>query len=317
MILHRPDDWAEEEAIVSEAREDDLPLAETGIAGLDAILRGGLLADRLYLIGGDPGSGKTTIALQFLLAGVRRGERCLFVALSETEEELRATAASHGWSLEGIEVFSISPSEEGLTADARYTMFHPSEVELSQTTKAVLAEAERVRPSRLVFDSLSELRLLAENPLRFRRHVLALKQFFARQHCTVLFINDRTDDHSDVELQSIAHGVISVERHSTDYGAMRRRLQVVKQRGREFQGGYHDLVIRPGGVDVFPRLVASEHRDSQPREAIASGLGPLDALLGGGLAKGTSTLLLGAAGTGKSTLATQYAMAAAARGDHS
>ena len=301
----------------TEVNAINLPVAETGVAGLDVILRGGLLANRLYLIGGDPGSGKTTIALQFLRAGVKRGERCMFVALSETEDELRATAASHGWSLDGISIFSISPTEESLTSDSRYTMYHPSEVELFETTKAVLAEAERVKPSRLVFDSLSELRLLAENPLRYRRQVLALKQFFARQQCTVVFITDRTGENSDMELQSIAHGVIAVERHSSEYGAMRRRLQIVKQRGREFQGGYHDLVIRRGGVEVFPRLVASERPNTFPRGLISSGLQSLDDLLGGGLEKGTSTLLLGASGTGKSAVATQYAMAAAGRGEHS
>lgn len=294
---------------------NDPRLAETGVIGLDEILCGGLVSNRLYLIGGDPGSGKTTIALQFLLSGVRRGERCMFVALSETEEELHATAASHGWSLDHIEILSISPTEATLALDSRYTMYHPSEVELAETTKAVLAESERVKPDRLVFDSLSELRLLAENPLRYRRQVLAMKQFFARQNCTVLFITDRTSDNSDMELQSIAHGVIAVERRSSEYGAMRRRLQIVKQRGRAFIGGYHDLVIQRGGIQVFPRLVASEHRRAGVRETVSSGLEALDALLGGGMTRGTSTLMLGAAGTGKSAIATQYALTAARRGE--
>lgn len=291
-------------------------LAESGVEGLDDILRGGLVRNRLYLIGGDPGAGKTTIALQFLMQGVRHGERCMFVALSETEEELQATAVSHGWSLEGIDILCISATETSLTLDSRYTMYHPSEVELAETTKAVLAHAERVKPSRLVFDSLSELRLLAENPLRYRRQVLAMKQFFAHQQCTVLFLTDRTGDSSDLELQSIAHGVIAVERRSSDYGSMRRRLQIIKQRGRAFCGGYHDLVIHQGGVQVFPRLVAAQHRNSFPQELVPSGLDSLDALLGGGLGRGTSTLMLGAAGTGKSTLAGQYAVAAAERGEH-
>lgn len=295
--------------------EHDPLLAETGVVGLDDVLRGGLVANRLYLIGGDPGSGKTTIALQFLLSGMRRGQRCMFVALSESEEELHATAASHGWSLDGINILSVSPTEANLSIDSRYTMYHPSEVELAETTRAVLAEAERVKPDRLVFDSLSELRLLAENPLRYRRQVLSMKQFFARQRCTVLFITDRSSDNSDMELQSIAHGVIAVERRSSDYGAMRRRIQVVKQRGRAFRGGYHDLVIQRGGVQVFPRLVASEHRRSVAREPISSGLRSLDALLGGGMMQGTSTLMLGAAGTGKSIIATKYAMASAERGE--
>lgn len=291
--------------------------AETGVTGLDEVLGGGLLQHRLYLLEGDPGSGKTTIALQFLLAGVRRGERCMFVALSETEDELQATAASHGWSLDGINILSISPTESNLTSDSRYTMYHPSEVELTETTKAVLAEAERTKPSRLVFDSLAELRLLAENQLRYRRQVLALKQFFARQQCTVLFVVDRPGDNSEMQLQSIAHGVIALERTSSDYGAMKRRLQVVKQRGRDFQGGAHDFKIQRGGVEVFPRLIAAEHGDDYTRGSFTSNLPPLDALLGGGLAKGTSTLVLGASGTGKSALATQYAAAAAARGEGS
>ena len=292
-------------------------LVDTGVSGLDDILRGGLAANRLYLIGGDPGSGKTTVALQFLLAGVRRGERCMFVALSETEEELQATAESHGWSLEGIDVVALSATEATLTADSRYTMFHPSEVELAETVKAVFAEAERLKPARLVFDSLSELRLLAENPLRFRRQVLAIKQYFARQRCTVLLITDRSNQDFDTELQSIAHGVINIERRSSDYGAMRRRMQVVKMRGRDFRGGYHDVLIRTGGVEMFPRLVSAEHRNGRTREAILSGLDPLDTLLGEGLARGTSTLILGPAGTGKSSLATHYAIAAARRGERS
>lgn len=290
-------------------------LADTGVKGLDEVLGGGLLRNRLYLLGGDPGSGKTTLSLQFLLAGVRRGERCMFVALSETDEELAATAESHGWSLDGISVHSISPTESTLTADSRYTMYHPSEVELTETTRSVLAEAERVKPLRLVFDSLAELRLLAENPLRYRRQVLALKQFFARQHCTVLFVIDRSADNAEMELQSIAHGVIALERNSSDYGVMKRRLQIVKQRGRAFQGGWHDLTIRQGGLEIFPRLVASEHKTAFQRESISSGHEALDALLGGGLSKGTSTLLLGASGTGKSALSTQYAVAAAERGE--
>ena len=292
------------------------PLAETGIEGLDEILGGGLLEHRLYLLGGDPGTGKTTMALQFLMAGVRRGERCMFVALSESEDELRATIASHGWSMEGINVLSITATESSLMPDSRYTMYHPSEVELAETTKAVLAEAERVQPSRLVFDSLAELRLLAENQLRYRRQVLALKQFFARQRCTVLFISDRTGDNAEMELQSVAHGVISLERISSAYGPTRRRIQIIKQRGREFQEGYHDLKIRRGGVDIFPRLVAAEHGNGYQHAPVTSGLDSLDALLDGGLAKGTSTLILGASGTGKSALASRYAVAAAERGEH-
>jgi circadian clock protein KaiC len=292
------------------------PLVGLGVEGLDDVLRGGLVPNRMYLIEGDPGSGKTTLATQFLLEGVRQGQPCLFITLSESDEELRASARSHGWTLEGIKVVEIIASEESLKPDARYTMYHPSEVELGETIKAVLVEAERSKPARLVFDSLSELRLLAQNPLRYRRQILALKQFFARQRCTVLFIDDKTGDVGDTHLHSISHGVISMERNSPEYGTMRRRLQVIKMRGRDFRAGYHDYIIIRGGVEVFPRLVAAEHRTSYAREVVPSGLERLDALLGGGLARGTSTLLLGPAGSGKSTLANQYVVAAAARGEH-
>jgi circadian clock protein KaiC len=301
---------------VTETATGELPLVGVGVEGLDDVLRGGLVANRMYLVEGDPGSGKTTLATQFLLEGVRLGQSCVFVTLSESEEELRASARSHGWSLEGVKIVEIIASEESLKPDARYTMYHPSEVELGETTRAVLAEAERTRPARLVFDSLSELRLLAQNPLRYRRQILALKQFFARQRCTVLFIDDKTGDLGDTHLHSIAHGVISMERTLPDYGTTRRRLQIIKVRGRDFRAGYHDYAIHRGGVEVFPRLVAAEHRTAFVRESIQSGLGPLDTLLGGGLARGTSTLILGPAGTGKSTLASQYVVAAAARGEH-
>lgn len=240
----------------------------------------------------------------------------MFVTLSETTEELRATAENHGFSLDGIHVLELLASEESLKPDSRYTMFHPSEVELTETTKTVLAEAEKLRPTRLVFDSLSELRLMAQNSLRHRRQVLALKQFFARQDCTVIFIDDRTSEGADMQLHSLSHGVITLEHRAPEYGAMRRRLRVAKMRGRAFREGYHDFVIRRGGLEVFPRMIAAEHGTSYARESIKSGLTTLDALLGGGLAKGTSTLLLGAAGTGKSTVATQYAVATARRGEH-
>jgi circadian clock protein KaiC len=292
------------------------PLVDTGVAGLDDILKGGLAPRRLYLVEGDPGAGKTTLALQFLAAGVRRGETCMFVTLSESQEELRTTAENHGMSLDGIHALELLTSEESLKSDSRYTMFHPSEVELTETTKAVLAEAERLRPRRLVFDSLSELRLMAQNSLRHRRQVLALKQFFARQDCTVVFTDDRTAEGADMQLHSISHGVITLEHRAPDYGAMRRRLRVAKMRGRDFREGYHDFLIRRGGLEVFPRIVAAEHGTPYTRESIKSGLDPLDALLGGGLARGTSTLVLGPAGAGKSSVATQYAVAAARRGDH-
>jgi circadian clock protein KaiC len=296
------------------AREDS-DIVESGVGGLDEVLGGGFTANRLYLLEGAPGSGKTTLALQFLLTGAKRGETCLFVTLSESEVELRASAKAHGWTLEGVQILEIIASEESLRPDARYTMYHPSEVELGETLKKVLAETERLKPSRLVFDSLSELRLLAENPLRYRRQILALKQHFTRQQCTLIFIDDMTGDQKDAHLHSLAHGVITLESAMREYGTMRRRLQVKKQRGRAFREGYHDLVIRRGGVVAFPRLIAAEHEGSHEREMSQSGVGGLDALLGGGLTNGTSTLILGAAGTGKSSIAAQFVCAAAERGD--
>lgn len=290
------------------------PVASTGIEGLDAILRGGLVQNRMYLVEGHPGGGKTTLGLQYLLAGVQRGEKCMLVALSETAEELSAIATEHGWSLDGIEIFDLRPSEESLSVDARYTMFHPSEIELSETTKALLAEAERIKPARLVFDSLSELRLLAQNPLRYRRQILALKEFFSRRNCTVLMLDDEAGTQADMHLRSMVHGVIGLERHSPEYGVTRRRLQVVKIRGWAFKEGYHDFLIKRGGLEVFPRLVASEHVETFVRDNVQSGLASLDKLLGGGLARGTSTLITGPAGSGKSSIAAQYAVASASRG---
>lgn len=291
------------------------PVMETGVDGLDAILRGGLIQNRMYLVEGDSGCGKTTLGLQFLLAGARRGERCMLVALSETAEELEAIATEHGWSLDGINVFELRPSEQSLSVDARYTMFHPSEVELSETTKTLLTEAERIKPVRLVFDSLSELRLLAQNPLRYRRQILALKEFLLQRKCTVLLLDDQVSGQGDMQLHSVVHGVISMERRSPEYGVSRRRLQIIKVRGWAFSEGYHDFLIQRGGLEVFPRLIAAEHATTFARAAIESGLAPLDALLGGGLARGTSTLITGPAGSGKSSIAAQYAVSLAARGE--
>ena len=287
----------------------------TGTAGLDHILGGGFTPHRLYLIEGDPGAGKTTLALRYLLEGANHGETGLYVTLSETAEEINAVAGSHGWSLDGIHLVELVASEESLTPDSQYTMYHPSETELGETTRKVLEEVERVKPRRIVFDSLSELRLLAQNPLRYRRQILALKQFFAGRKCTVLLLDDRTSEDSDLQVRSIAHGVLTLEQLSPEYGAERRRLRVVKLRGKPYKGGYHDFTIVKGGLDVFPRLVASDHHDTFKRDKVHSGVGPLDELLGGGLDRGTSTLIMGPAGSGKSSVAVQYAAAAAARGE--
>jgi len=289
-------------------------LAATGIAGLDDVLRGGFTRNRLFLIEGVPGSGKTTLALQFLLEGVARGEKVLYVTLSETREELNEVAASHGWSLDKVHVRDIAPTPESLQADQEYTMFHPSEVELGETTKMILADVQQKQPSRVVFDSLSELRLLAGNPLRYRRQILALKQFFAGRQCTVLLLDDLTSAQHDLQVQSIAHGVVTLEQLNPMYGSERRRLSVRKYRGVSFRGGLHDYVIRKGGIEAFPRLIAAETEPRLNPEKLASGLPELDQLLGGGLERGTSTLVVGAPGTGKSSLAAQFAVAEARRG---
>ncbi len=290
--------------------------SEMGVSGLDDILDGGLIPNRLYLVDGDPGAGKTTLSLQYLLEGVKAGEKCLYITLSETKEELTAGALSHGWSLDGIEIVELITKEKDLDPDTQVTMYHPSEVELSETTKLVLEAVERVNPRRIVFDSLSEMRLLAQSSLRYRRQILALKHFFIGRESTVLFLDDRTSDGSDLQLHSIAHGVISLEQLAPLYGAARRRLRVVKFRGTDYRGGYHDFAIKRGGLSVFPRLLASEHNQTFERERIKSGVTALDSLLGGGPDRGTSTLLMGPAGCGKSTIAVQYAVAAAERGDH-
>lgn len=291
-------------------------LAATGISGLDDILRGGFTPGRVYVIEGVPGSGKTTLGMQFLLEGARHGEPVLYISLSESADELREVANSHGWPLDGIAIHELAATEDHLRPDDQYTMFHPSEVELSETTKAILADVERIQPARVVFDSLSELRLLAASPLRYRRQILALKQFFNGRRCTVLLLDDLTQTDRDLQVQSIAHGVVRLEQVNPEYGAERRRLLVVKYRGVSFRGGYHDYVILRGGLDVFPRLIASEHRVTREFEKLGSGIDGLDALLGGGIDRGTSTLIVGAPGSGKSSIATQIAVAAADRGLH-
>ncbi len=288
----------------------------TGVPGLDDVLHGGLIAHRLYLVDGNPGAGKTTLALQFLREGIRVGERCLYITLSETRDELLAGAASHGLSLDGVEIEELIGREGDLDGDAELTMYHPSEVELTETTRQVLEAVQRINPSRMVFDSLSELRLLAQSSLRYRRQILALKQFFAARRCTVLLLDDRTAEGPDLQLQSIAHGVLSLNQRAPAYGQAQRQLQVVKFRGSDFRSGFHDMCIRRGGIEVFPRLAAADHGTDFAPEAVPSGVASLDALLGGGIDRGTTTLLLGPPGSGKSTVAVQYAQAAAARGAH-
>ncbi len=295
--------------------DDRDPVVPSGIEGLDDILRGGLPQNCLSLISGAPGTGKTTLAMQFLLHGVAQGERCLYVTLSETQREISKIARSHGWDLSRIHVKELIPTERNPSANAQLTVFNPSEIELGETTEAMIRVVDQIRPHRVVLDSLSELRLIAQNALRYRRQVLALKQFFAGHDCTVLLLDDQTGGHEDDHLQSIAHGVVVLEQLAHQYGAERRRLRVGKMRGVAFRGGFHDFTIRRGGLDVFPRLIASEHFTEFVERDVSSGNPALDRLLGGGLPAGTSTLLLGPAGTGKSTIATQFAVATAARGE--
>jgi circadian clock protein KaiC len=290
-------------------------LLTTGIVGLDHVLGGGLPAHHLFLIEGSPGTGKTTLALQFLLAGAARGERTLYVTLAETRSELAKVAASHGWSLDGVELLELTPPDEVLQPETQYTVFHPSEVETGQTMRSIYEAAERIRPQRLVLDSLSEMRLITQEPLRLRRQVLALKQFFQGRGCSVLLLDDmRSADH-DLQFASIAHGVILLEQLAFLYGAERRRLRVTKMRAQRYRGGYHDFVIRTGGFDVYPRLAAADYPAADGGEPLLSGNPRLDRLIGGGLDRGSSTLLVGPAGVGKSVLASQFTLAAAEGGE--
>ncbi|MES2581615.1 MAG: ATPase domain-containing protein [Pseudomonadota bacterium] len=287
----------------------------TGIPGLDTILGGGLAPHRVYLIEGEPGSGKTTTGMQFLMEGARRGEPVLYITLAESQSELQSVADSHGWDISDVHVHEVLPPETLLEVDAQYTMFHPSEVELSEMLKLILGAVERIKPTRVVLDSLSELQLLADSPLRYRRQVLALKQFFAKRQCTVMLLDDRTSSRGDLQVRSIAHGVIQLDHAVNDYGAERRRVRVVKYRGQKFLGGMHDYTLVRGGLEVHPRLVASETRTMYTLRQLSSGLSGLDALLGGGLEEGTSTLIAGPPGTGKSSLSAQFVAAANLRGE--
>ena len=297
------------------AHDDTLPaLACTGIAGLDDILNGGLTPDRMYLVEGTPGTGKTTLALGFLLAGTAVGEAGLYITLAETEVELLAVAKTHGWSLDSLTLFEMMPAD-GLGEDQEQTLLHPSEVELGETIRDVMAKVDEIRPKRVVIDSLSELRLLAQSPIRYRRQILALKHFFSTRDCTVLFLDDKSGSGSDLQLHSIAHGVISLEQILSGFGAQRRRLHVVKMRGVRYRGGYHDFEIERGGLCVYPRLVAAEHGHVFADDAVSAGSPEFDALLGGGLIPGTATLLTGPAGVGKTTASVQSMMAALKRGE--
>ncbi len=290
----------------------DSPRVASGIQGLDRILGGGFPAQRLYLVQGSPGSGKTTLALQFLLEGLRQGERCLYVSLSETVEEIEGVASSHGWSLQGLAIFEAQPDVVG---EAENTLFEPSEVELGERMRGILSEVERLQPTRVVLDSCSELRLLAQSALRYRQQILALKQELVEHRRTVLLIDNPPPDAPDVLLQSIVHGVLNLEQRPPLYGAERRLLRVVKLRGIAYSGGYHDFVIRTGGLQVFPRLVAAAHPGTPETGAVSSGVAELDQLLDGGPMRGTSTLLIGPSGSGKTSLAMLYAIAAADRGE--
>lgn len=299
-------------AVIAPTPRDD---AATGIGGLDDILAGGLKRERLYLLEGTPGAGKTTAALSFLRAGAERGENTLYVTLSETESELRDTAASHGWDLEGIKIFELIPPENLLDEQQQQSLLYSSDLELGETTRMILDAVEKAKPLRVVIDSLSEIRLLAQSSLRYRRQVLALKHYFARHGATVLLLDDLTADATDKTVHSVAHGVIRLEELAPEYGAERRRVRVVKYRGRRYRGGHHDFTIKTGGLEVYPRLVSAEHRSAFDRSPLPSGEVGLDRLLGGGLERGTSCLILGPAGTGKSVLTLLFAMAAIRRGE--
>jgi circadian clock protein KaiC len=288
---------------------------DTGISGLNDILVGGLPAGQMYLLEGDPGTGKTTLGMQFIIAGVRNGAKALYITLSESKMELESSARSHGWNTGDLPIAEFVPAEAGLHPGQEYTVFHPSEVELAATIQKLTQLIEEMKPERLVIDSLSELRLLAADTMRYRRQLLALKHFFAGRDTTVLLLDDRTAEGSDMQLQSIAHGVIRLEKLQRSYGVTRRQIEIIKLRGSSYREGFHDYVIQHGGLYIYPRLVANEHELSFAGARIGSNLPELDRMFGGGIQRGSSTLLIGPSGTGKSTLAILYAYAAAQRGD--
>ena len=290
-------------------------MAQTGVSGMDDVLAGGFARGRLYLLEGSPGTGKTTLATQFLIEGAARGESCLYITLSETDGEMRESARSHGWDLAGIDVFELVPADDFLAEEQQQSLLYSSDLELGETTKRMLAVLRERKPDRVVLDSLSEIRLLAQGSLRYRREILALKHYFAQQMITVLMLDDLTAEATDKTVHSVAHAVIRLEELSPTYGSERRRLRVIKYRGRRFRGGYHDFVIETGGLRVFPRLISAEHKRSFERDVLTSQSKELDALLGGGVERGSSVLVLGPSGTGKSSLALTFVVAAIERGE--
>jgi circadian clock protein KaiC len=301
------------------AQQEKLPEGgpvSSGSAALDYILAGGYAQNRVHLVEGEPGSGKTTLGLQFLLDGAAKGERCLYITLSESRDELLHVGRTHGWDLSTMEIFELVPPELSLDPEREQSIVYASDLELGETVRMVMEEVDRIKPGRIVFDSLSEIRLLAQGPLRFRRQVLAMKHYFARRNCTVLFLDDLTQMEDDLSLHSLAHGVLRLDQTAVAYGAERRRVRIWKMRGRSFRGGYHDIAIRKGGVEIFPRLVAASHPQGAHDDRIAaSGIEELDALVGGGLDYGTSNLIIGPSGSGKSTLTMQYVFAGLKQGE--
>lgn len=293
---------------------DTNSIVSTGISGLDNVLRGGLPRGHLYLIEGDAGAGKTTLGLQFLIEGKRCGEQTLWVSLSETEAQLRGTAASHGWDLDGIVIFNPTRLESGVP-DGDYSFFSPADIELSDITKTVVDVVERVNPSRVVFDPFSDVRMLARDPLRYRRQVLQLREYFMRRQCTVLLIQERTAEGvSDPAAEGLVQGIITLYQNAPDFGRQRRRLRVLKLRGVDYRDGFHDAALVTGGMRIYPRLIAHEHALTLQREVVSTGIPTFDQMLGGGIDRGSSVLVLGPAGVGKSTLCNQFVIAEAHRG---
>ncbi len=310
-------DMTTSSAVLDHPIEPTVTRCSSGCRGLDDVLGGGLPIGHFYLIEGEPGTGKTTLALQFIADGIKRGEKVLYVTLSESRNELAAVARIHSLEIDGSAVLEVRPSEEDLKPNGQYTVFHPAEVELNDRVQAIMGEVDRRRPHRLVIDALSEVRMLAKDPLRYRRQILSLKEY-APENCTVLLLDDRSSRYADLELHSIVHGVVTMHRVPREYGKTMRRLEVTKLRGCAFREGFHDYLIRNGGIVVFPRLVAAEYTDNPDEQLFAkSGIEELDTLVGGGLGRGTSTLLIGPAGCGKTTIALRWLTTSAERGENS